>query len=340
VKTKKVDLEAHFNTDELIKALYEGKDYPRYTNDPGTKNLRLWYTADTGEPMGDRLLHKLLDLEEVRLKNMDAAGIDVQCLSMGTPGVERLEPTLGAALAKSTNDLLSRAIKKHPDRFIGLATLAPKDPKGAADELERTVKDLGFKGWKTNSNYGDSYLDDKRYWPILERAEKLNAFIYLHPTVPAIRELNAYGYALGGPPFGFGVETAMVMMRLVYSGVFDKYPGLKVVLGHLGEGLPFLIKRIDFAYERPWIDPSTRPNLVKRPSNYLRENMYVTTSGNYFNGAFLCTSQALGIDRILLATDYPYEDSDECLRFVEGLPISQSEKEKIYFLNAKRIGIV
>jgi predicted TIM-barrel fold metal-dependent hydrolase len=134
---------------------------------------------------------------------MDAAGIDVQCLSMGTPGVERLEPSLGAALAKSTNDHLSRAIKKHPDRFIGLATLAPKDPRGAADELERTVKDLGFKGWKTNSNYGDSYLDDKRYWPILERAEKLNAFIYLHPTVPAIRELNAYGYALGGPPFGF-----------------------------------------------------------------------------------------------------------------------------------------
>ena len=337
---KKVDLEAHFNTDELIKALYESKNYPRYENDPGTKNLRLWYTADTGEPMGDRLLHRLLDLEEVRLKNMDAAGIDVQCLSMGTPGVERLELTLGAALAKSTNDLLSRAIKKHPDRFIGLATLAPKDARGAADELERTVKDLGFKGWKTNSNYGDSYLDDKRYWPILERAEKLNAFIYLHPTVPAIRELNAYGYALGGPPFGFGVETAMVMMRLVYSGVFDKYPGLKVVLGHLGEGLPFLIKRIDFAYERPWIDPSTRPNLAKRPSQYLRENMYVTTSGNYFNGAFMCTYEAVGIDRILLATDYPYEDSDECIRFIEGLPISQGEKEKIYYLNAKRIGIV
>jgi predicted TIM-barrel fold metal-dependent hydrolase len=337
---KKIDLEAHFNTQELIDALFGSKSYPRYEHDPGTQNLRLWYTADTGEPMAERLLNKLLDLEDVRLKNMDAAGIDVQCLSMGTPGVERLEPALGSALAKSANTLLSKAIGKHPDRFIGLATLAPKNPMAAADELERTVKELGFIGWKTNSNYGDSYLDEKKYWPILERAEKLNAFIYLHPTVPSIRELNAYGYALGGPGFGFGVETAMVMMRLVYSGAFDKYPGLKVVLGHLGEGLPFLIKRIDFAYERPWIDPSTRPNLAKRPSDYLKENMYVTTSGNYFKGAFQCTCEAVGIDRILLATDYPYEDSDECIRFVEGLPITQTEKEKIYYLNARKFGIV
>jgi uncharacterized protein len=340
VKTRKVDLEAHFNTDELIKALFESKGFPKYLNDPGTQNLRLWYTADTGEPMAEQLLKKLVDLGEIRLKNMDAAGIDVQCLSMGTPGVERLEPALGTTLARNSNNLLAQAVKKHPDRFIGLATLAPKDPKGAADELERTVKEFGFRGWKTNSNYGDSYLDDKRYWPILERAEKLNAFIYLHPTVPAIRELNTYGYALGGPGFGFGVETALVMMRLVYSGVLDKYPGLKVVLGHLGEGLPFLIKRIDFAYQRPWIDPSTRPALAKKPSDYLRENMYVTTSGNYFQGAFLCTCEAVGIDRILLATDYPYEDSDECIRFVEGLPITQAEKEKIYSVNAKQFGIV
>ena len=339
-KMKRIDLEAHFTTKELIQTLYEHKDYPRYADDPGTKNRRLWYTADMGEPIGDPLLYKLLDLEGNRLEKMDAAGIGVQCLSLTTPGVERLDPATGAALAKNANDLLARAIRRHPDRFVGFATLAPKEPKGAADELERAVKDLGFKGWKTNSNYGDSYLDDKEYWPILEKAEKLNAFIYLHPTVPAIPQLRAYGYALGGPSFGFGIGAALCMMRLVYSGVFDKYPGLKVILGHLGEGLPFLMKRIDFAYERPWIDPAARPDLAKRPSDYLRENMYVTTSGNYFKGAFLCTYEALGIDRILLSTDYPYEDSDECIRFIEGLPISQGEKEKICYLNAQRIGIV
>ena len=337
---KKIDLEAHFITKELVDALYQNREYPRYVDDAVTKSRRLWYTADTGEPIGDILLNKLLDLEENRLKNMDAAGISMQALSLTTPGVERLEPTTGTALARNANDLLSKAIRKHPDRFMGFATLAPKDPKGAADELERTVKDLGFKGWKTNSNYGDSYLDEKKYWPILERAEKLNAFIYLHPTVPAIPQLRAYGYALGGPPFGFGIETALAMMRLVYSGVFDKYPGLRVILGHLGEGLPFLMKRIDFAYERPWIDPSVRPNLLKKPSDYLRENMFVTTSGNYFKGAFLCTHEAVGIDRILLSTDYPYEDSEECIRFIEGLPISQKDKEKIYYQNAQQIGIV
>jgi predicted TIM-barrel fold metal-dependent hydrolase len=271
---------------------------------------------------------------------MDAAGIDIQCLSLTTPGVERLDVPTGTALARSSNDLLAKAVRKHPGRFIGFATLAPQDPKGAANELERVVKDYGFKGWKTNSNYGNSYLDEKKYWPILERAEKLNAFIFLHPTVPAIPQLRAYGYALGGPPFGFGIETAICMMRLIYSGAFDKYPGLKVILGHLGEVLPFLMTRIDFVYERPWIDPATRPNLVKRPSDYLRENVFVTTSGNYFKGAFLCTYEALGIDRILLSVDYPYEDVDACIRFIEGLPISQEEREKIYYRNAQRIGIV
>ena len=337
---KRIDLEAHFTTKEIVQALYGRKDYPRYADDPGTKNRRLWYTADTGEPIGDPLLNKLLDLEENRLKNMDAAGIDVQCLSLTTPGVERLDAPTGAALARSSNDLLAKAVRKHPGRFVGFATLAPQDPKGAADELERAVKDHGFKGWKTNSNYGDSYLDEKKYWPILEKAEKLNAFIFLHPTVPAIPQLRTYGYALGGPPFGFGIETAICMMRLIHSGVFDKYPGLKVILGHLGEVLPFLMTRIDFVYERPWIDPATRPNLLKRPSDYLRENVYVTTSGNYFKGAFLCTYEALGIDRILLSVDYPYEDADACIRFIEGLPISQGEREKIYYQNAQRIGIV
>jgi predicted TIM-barrel fold metal-dependent hydrolase len=221
---------------------------------------------------------------------------------------------------------------------MGYAALAPKNPARAADELERSVKELDFKGWNTHSNYGDSYLDDEKYWPILEKADKLGVPIYIHPTVPAIPQVRGYGFALAGAAFGFGLETALCMMRLIYSGVFDRYPNLKIILGHLGEGLPFLLRRIDWAYIRPF-HPRARPNLAKKPSQYFKSNVFVTTSGNYFTPAFMCTYEALGIDKILLGTDYPYEDPDECLQFLEGLPLSKEEKDKIYFINAGQLGI-
>ncbi len=201
------------------------------------------------------------------------------------------------------------------------------------------MKSLGLKGWKTHSNYGDTYLDNKKYWPILEVAEKLDVPIFLHPAVPLMPELRVYGFAMGGAAFGFGFDTALCMMRLVFGGVFDRFPRLKVIIGHLGEGLPFLVQRVDFAYVRPWIDSDARPPLKKKPSDYLKENMFVGTSGNYLVPAFMCTHQALGVDRIVLATDYPYEDSDECIRFVEGMPIPAEDKLKIYYQNASQLGI-
>jgi predicted TIM-barrel fold metal-dependent hydrolase len=246
---------------------------------------------------------------------------------------------VGTALAREANDALSGFIKKYPDRFMGYASLAPKAPEAAADELERRVKELGFKGWNTHSNYGDSCLDDKKYWPILERAEKLDVPIYIHPTVPAIPQMKGYVFALAGAPFGFGLETALSMMRLIYSGVFDRCPELKIILGHLGEGLPFLMKRIDWAYVRPF-DPAARPTLSKKPSEYLKNNVFVTTSGNYYQPTFMCTHEAMGIDRILLGTDYPYEDTEECIQFLEGLPLSQEDKDKIYSINAGQLGII
>jgi predicted TIM-barrel fold metal-dependent hydrolase len=126
-----------------------------------------------------------------------------------------------------------------------------------------------------------------------------------------MRIMRKYGFAVAGAPFGFGIETSMCMMRLIYSGVFDEFPGLKIILGYLGEGLPFLLQRIDFAYERPWFDPDARPDLERKPSDYLKENTFVTTSANYLPAAFMCTYEALGMDRILLATDYP----SLCLHF-------------------------
>jgi predicted TIM-barrel fold metal-dependent hydrolase len=336
---KRIDMEAHFVTKDYVRALEENTGYPRYSVDGQGERRRLEYTDDVGEPLGDALLSKLLDTGSQRLESMDAAGIDVQALSLTSPGVEWFEPAKGTALARKCNDQLAEVIQKRPDRFVGFAALAPNDPESAVDELERAVEDLGFMGWKTHSNYGGTYLDEHQYWPILERVEHLDVPIYLHPAVPAIPPLRTYGFALAGAPFGFGIETSICVMRLVFSGVFDRYPRLRIILGHLGEGLPFLMQRIDFAYVRPWFDPDARPNLMKRPSDYLRENMFITTSGNYLPAAFMCAYEVLGIDRILLATDYPYEDANECVQFLDGLPITDEDREKLFFRNAGQFGI-
>ena len=337
---KKIDFEAHFFTPAYLKALTEHKDgYPRLIEGTGEKSRRMWHTPDVGQPYGDPLINSLSEVGEMRLAKMDACGVDVQILSLSAPSIDQWDPEAGTALAREANNALAGFIKKYPDRFMGYATLAPKAPEAAVDELERCVKELGFKGWNTHSNCAGAYLDEDIFLPILQRAEKLNVPIYIHPTVPAIPQARKYGFALAGAAFGFGIETALCLMRLIYSGVFDKCPQLKIILGHLGEGLPFIRKRIDWAYVRPF-DPAARPTLSKKPSEYLKDNVFVTTSGNYYQPAFQCTYEALGIDRILLGTDYPYEEPEECIAFIDGLPLSQEDKDKIYTRNAAQLGIM
>ena len=336
---KTIDFEAHFVTIPWIDALYENKGYPRLVEDKTAKTRRMYFTAEACEPFSDVLLKNLLHVGEKRLAMMDEVGIDMQVLSLTAPGVESLDPELGTTLARDTNDELAEIIAKYPGRFGGYAALAPKRPDEAALELERAVKELGLKGWKTHSNYGDSYIDEKRYWPVLAKAAELEVPIYLHPTVPMISQLRTYGFALAGAPFGFGVETSMTMMRLILSGVFDAFPHLKIILGHLGEGLPFVSQRIDFPYVRPHFksDPGNVPELKRKPSDYLKENMFMTTSGNYLEPAFMCAKAAMGVERILLGTDYPYEDSGECMDFLRGLPLREKERNAIYRENAAKI---
>jgi predicted TIM-barrel fold metal-dependent hydrolase len=257
--TRTIDLETHFVTQAWVDAMCANESYPRLVDDPGTGKRRLWYWPEAFEPFGEKLLNRLLDLSEDRIREMDAAGIDVAVVSLTSPGVEPFEPAVGSQLAKRANDELAAAIDNHPERLQGFATLAPKDPDGAARELERAVKELGLKGWKTHSNFGDSYLDDKRYWPVLAKAEELDVPIYLHPAAPMIEELRTYGLALAGAAFGFGIETATAMMRLILSGAFDAFPKLKIMLGHYGEGLSFLIQRIDHPFVRPHIQPEQGP---------------------------------------------------------------------------------
>jgi predicted TIM-barrel fold metal-dependent hydrolase len=331
---KRIDLEAHFYTESYLRALSGHDGFPRLDRAADGKGGQFWFTGDTGQPFVGDLIEALLETGDKRIKMMDELGIDTQVLSLSSPGVEQLNADIGTPVAKESNDFLAQTIKKFAGRFIGFAALAPKRPEEAADELERCVKELGFKGWNTHSNYGDSYLDDLQYRPILARAAGLNVPIYIHPTVPAVPQVRKYGFALAGSPFGFGFEVGLCAMRLILSGVFDEHPGLKIILGHLGEALPFMLKRMDGPSKKK---PSAI--LAKKPSEYFRNNFFVTTSGNCYKPAFMCTYEALGIDRIIFATDYPYEDSAECLEFIGQLPISEGEKEKIYYLNAEELGI-
>jgi predicted TIM-barrel fold metal-dependent hydrolase len=334
----KIDFEAHFFSGEQLNALLENDAYPKLTPTNESGNRRLWHTPDVGQPYGKPLFRALSEIGRNRLAEMDACGIDVQILSVSAPSIDQLDPDAGTGLSRKANDTLFRAIRQYPGRFKGYAVLAPEAPEEAADELERAVSELGFIGWNTHSNYAGAYLDEDRFLPILERAERLNVPVYLHPTVPAIPQVRTYGFALAGAAFGFGMETSMTMMRLIFSGVFDRFPRLQFILGHLGEGLPFIMRRIDWAYVRPF-DPAARPKIAKKPSEYLKSNVYITTSGNYYEPAFYCAREAFGIDRILLGTDFPYEDSEECIRFIESLALTEREKGKIYSGNASRLGI-
>ena len=335
---KIIDLEAHFYTKEYIDYLRARKEMPR--EEVREKNIRLLMAPNVWAPRSFRLEEKLLDVGSQRIAEMDEAGVDIQVLSLAVPGCEQFETSEGAAMARQTNDELAEAIRKYPDRYIGLAALAPQDPAGAASELERAVKELGMKGAKLNSHVRGEYLDDQKFWPVFEMAEKLDVPLYLHPTWPSpsiIKPYADYGFPLAGPPLGFGAETCLHAMRLIYSGLFDRYPGLKIVLGHLGEGLPFWFYRIDFYWLKPWVEEELRPKTLERPSYYVNKNFLFTSSGMHYLPAFICAYMALGCDMIAFGADHPFETSKDSLESLGTLPICETDQEKFFHGNAERI---
>ncbi len=231
-------------------------------------------------------------------------------------------------------------IKRHPTRYGGFATVACQDPPKAAKELERSIKDLGMVGLKINSHIQGEYLDDPKFWPVFEMAEKLRVPIYLHPRSPAPDMLKPYlKYpVLATPVWGFAAETGLHAMRLICSGLFDKYPGLQIIVGHLGEGLAFWLWRMDdHRWDRGGMHDPLAPKVAKKLSQYVKENFYVTTSGNFFLPAFLCAYMALGADRIMFAVDYPMESAKEAVKMVESAPICDLDREKVFHLNAEKL---
>jgi 2,3-dihydroxybenzoate decarboxylase len=334
---KVIDLEAHFYTEDYIKYLRSRKELPR--EEVHKNGIRLQFAPDVWAPRSFKLVEKLLDVGEKRIEEMDEAGIDIQVLSLAVPGCEQFDASEGAAMARQTNDELAEVIKKYPDRYVGLAALAPQDPAEAAAELERAVKELGMRGAKLNSHVRGEYLDDEKYWPVFEMAERLDVPIYLHPTLPSPSILGGfakYGFPLAGPPYGFGAETSLHTMRLLYSGVFDKYPKLKIVLGHMGEGLPFWLYRIDFYWLKPWVAAEIRPKTLQKPSYYINANFLFTSSGMHFLPAFICAYMAVGADLLAFGADHPFETSKESIEALGTLPICEADKEKFYHGNAER----
>ena len=344
---KKIAVEEHFHTEEYIDYLHTRKEFPKrdIIKENGKKFIRDWWSATKYRLINPDQPNKnmITDLGEVRLKVMDEAGIDMQVLSLSFPGVELFDASDGTAMAKVVNDRLSQAVKQYPDRFAGFAALAPQDPDAAADELERAVKKLGLKGAVINGNIRGEFLDDQKYWAIFERAEKLDVPIYIHPKMPPPDMLKPYlAYpGLASAMAGFAAEASLHAMRLICSGVFDKYPGLKIMLGHLGEAIPFWLWRIDSRYlEEKQSDPASAEiykNLQKNPSQYFKENFYVTTSGMFWQPVVQFVSSVLGSDRILIAVDYPYESSREAVQFIESLQMDDGDKERICHLNAEKL---
>ncbi len=338
---RRISIEEHFFTEEYLEYLYSRKDCPRYEtaeDEKQRKITRIWETASFPPSVvgPDRLNRsaKLVDLGEGRLKDMDEAGIDMAVLSLGNPGVDAFDEPDGSTWAKKTNDELAGAVRRYPKRFAGLAALAPKDPLGAADELNRAVTELGLKGALINSHIQGEYLDDKRFWVIFETAERLGVPLYIHPRWPSADMLKLYQPypGLHRAMWGFGAETGLHAMRLIMSGLFDRYPGLKIVLGHLGEALPFWLWRMDNK-----CPPSLRQRIQRNPSDYVKTNFFVTTSGMFSRPPFLCTYMSLGAESILFATDYPFEPVEEAVDFMDSVPICEDDKEKIYHLNAEKL---
>jgi len=294
-------------------------------------------TFDGPEGRGPEVQRRLFDLRDLRLAEMHEAGIDVQVLSHAAPSVQRMDAETSVWMAKGANDRLAEAIKAHPDRFAGFAALPTPDPEAAAAELDRAVTTLGFKGAMIHGLTNGVFLDDRRFWPIFERAQALDVPIYLHPAVPARAVVEAYyqDYLQDFPTlltaaWGFAVETATQAIRLVLSGAFETYPNLKMILGHMGEGLPFLLWRLDYALSRPG-------NRSISFREQFSEHFWITTSGNFSTPALLCSMLELGADRIMYSVDWPFVQSPPGSRWLEALQISAEDKAKIAGGNTKRL---
>lgn len=288
-------------------------------------------------PIAGPFMPRLLDIGAGRIAEMDADGVDVQVLAVSAPGVQKFEPATALSLARLANDRLADAVKAYPTRFSGLAVAPPQAAGEAAKELERAVTKLGLSGIVVNSHTNGEYLDDPKYWPLLEAAQALDVPVYLHPREPednmAKTLLAMTGFTVG---WGYAVETGTHALRMIAGGVFDRFPTLRMVLGHLGEGIPFFLDRIDGRYPFEMAVTGAKP-LPRRPSDYFREHFTVVTSGMNFAAPVRAAVDILGAERIMFAADYPMESQRAEVNAYNALPLSDTERRQISETTARRV---
>jgi len=315
------------------KLLAEGYD------DPGFKSLWGFYLGSPSD-RAKFIIDRLQNLGAERIADMDAAGIDMQVLSLTSPGVQVFDAATANALARDSNDELAAAIARHPTRFVGLAAAAPQDPPAAAREIERGVRQLGLRGVIINSHTMGERLDDPKFWAIFEAAEALDVPVYLHPNAPPRDMIAPYLEAgLDGAVFGFQAETGLHLLRIIVAGVFDRFPKLKMIVGHCGEALPYWMYRIDYMH-RAQIAAKRYPmlkELERAPSEYLRENVYVTNSGVAWEPAIMFCHEVMGPDHTLYAMDYPYQYLASEVTVSDNLPMSAEDKKKYFQTNAEKL---
>lgn len=300
---------------------------------PGFEDYWKTTVGDVDLAVLGQLVARLSEFGEQRLAHMDAAGIERAVLSLSGPGVQiECDPATAIRKAREANDFLAREIQKRPDRYSGFAHLPMQDAAAAADELERCLTELKFCGAMINGHTNGQYLDDPALFAFWERAEALGALIYLHPADPVAPFPVLAGHqGLKRATWEWGVETGSHALRLVFGGLFDRFPRAQLALGHLGETLPFLLWRFDSRARLYGV------KLARRPSSYIRENFVVTTSGMFSAAPLHCTVSALGADRVMFSADYPFESIEEAGAFMDTVPLADNVRAAICFSNAERI---
>ncbi len=333
-KYRLVATEEAFATPEQVEFFRKAKETT--WNDP---DVELWrYFLET-----EILMRRLLDVDHERISIMDQAGVDMHVLSLTSPGVQCLDADAGTALASLANDQLAETIKRHPSRYAGLASFAPQDPARAAKEIDRAINKLKLNGLIVNSSTNSEYFDNRKFWPILEAVASTGAALYIHPRnlpEPAAELLKA-DVNLWAAIWGFQMETGLHAMRMIISGVFDEFPNLKIVLGHMGEAVPYWLYRIDYMYLHAaaggvYKSASGR-RLKRKPSEYVKDNFLITTSGMNTHPVLQYCHSVLGPDNIMFAIDYPYQESVEAATFMNTAPLSERDVEKIAHANAERV---
>ena len=330
---RKIATEEAFSIPEIAAALAELSRHPNDSLDmPLVRDL---YAGGKDLPVD--FVGLLTDLQDQRLKTMDANGVDMHVLSLTAPGVQMFPAPQAVDFARLANDRLAQVVQRHPTRFAGLASFAPQDVAASVKEIERARGELGLHGLVVNSHTNDEYYDDEKFWPIFEAAEALDAPIYIHPRAPSKHLAGACDkYAMDAALWGYGIEVGTHVVRLILSGLFDRFPKLKIVIGHMGEAVPFWLWRIDYMHKVREGQPGIN-TLSLTPSETFKRNFAITTSGQENPLALDYCIKMIGAENVMWAIDYPYQPTTPAVQFMNDAPLDDDVKALVYGENAARI---